>query len=736
MLVYCGAHADQVEAYLTTSRWKTPSPTSPFASLTLLRTPAASVGDALRDLDKRDLIIGDFLLVHGDVVSNMLIEPALLRHKARREKDKSAIMTMIVREGRPRVRKRDRRGRPVFVVGPGDRCLHYEELGAESKHVNIEPDILSANPESDIRTDLRDPRIDICAPDVLSLWSDNFDYQAPRAGFLSGVLRDYELNGKTIHVDVAKQGYAARVKDVRSYGTVARDIVGRRAYPFAPDTNFGEGQRYRRQRGNIYVEPGIVLGRCDSAERENGAGAAAFGGSKGIPIRLKNPSSPEAPSDGVATASKGRRLNDTDSPPHGGTSAYPSVNASFASTVIVDNNTAIGQGTSIGPGSKISNSCIGRHCRVGRNATITNSHLWDGACVGDGCTVAFSIIGDGAMVGHGSTLDDVRVSSNAAIGDGQKLSRLTDLSEPAAPSVPIPTSAQDDLDFLRPLSRASSTTSLSSISTLASRSSSPSPTRLHRRTSSQVSVSSNPPVDATARATPTAPRPSAASAAATPSPSGARALLADAAASVQDGATRGQPPETVRLELLGQRLSGDADDALVRDALALGLVRAAWTLIDPPPASATAAAAGGDAASGDDSDDDDMAEGAGAPGAPVPAKEAVARVFDAYGSLLRQMGVFDREAESKRDQVAVLRALESECMGREAGPKVLFFALQKLYEDEVVQEEGVMQWWEEGGQEKGKNGTAEVRTLVATFVTWLREAEEEDEDEDDDEEDE
>ena len=232
--------------------------------MTFLRTPAISVGDALRDLDKRDLIVGDFLLVHGDVVSNVLVEPALRRHKVRRETDKSAIMTMLMRPGQlgsARSRKRGRQDRPVIVLGRDKRCLHYEELAGNSSFVTVDPEILKTQPEFEIRTDLRDPRIDICALDVLSLWSDNFDYQAPRMGFLSGVLHDHELNGKTIYVDILEEGYGERVKDVRSYGAVARDVLQRKVYPFVPDTNFDDSQHYRRQQGNRYFEPGLVLGR-------------------------------------------------------------------------------------------------------------------------------------------------------------------------------------------------------------------------------------------------------------------------------------------------------------------------------------------------------------------------------------------------------------------------------------------------------------------------------------------
>lgn len=167
----------------------------------------------MRDLDARGLLVGDFLLVYGDVVSNLPLEAALAAHRARRAKDKNAIMTMVLREAGTRHRTKAQGTNPVFVIDPSkDRCLHFEQMpNREQKHVvSIDPELLSSHQELEIRQDLIDCGIDICTPDVLALWSDNFDFQAPRKGFLHSVLKDYELNGKTIHSYIVTESYAAR----------------------------------------------------------------------------------------------------------------------------------------------------------------------------------------------------------------------------------------------------------------------------------------------------------------------------------------------------------------------------------------------------------------------------------------------------------------------------------------------------------------------------------------------
>lgn len=218
----------------------------------------------MRDLDSRHIITGDFLIVSGDVVSNLPLEPALARHRARRAVDKDAIMTMVLREGGLKHRDRARGAEPVFVIDPiNDRCLHYEEMHPlqSNKYVNLDPDFFSSHSEIDVRTDLVDCYIDICAPDVLALWTDSFDYESPRKHFLYGVLKDYELNGKKIHTHMVRDCYAARVRNLQAYDAISKDIVSRWAYPLCPDSNLLQGQSYRLERGNIYLEDGVVLAR-------------------------------------------------------------------------------------------------------------------------------------------------------------------------------------------------------------------------------------------------------------------------------------------------------------------------------------------------------------------------------------------------------------------------------------------------------------------------------------------
>ena len=257
VFLYGGAHIDQVETYISASKWK--SSTSPFKQFVFLKSSAGSVGDVMRDLDQKHLITGDFVTVTGDIVSNFSLDPALKAHKLRRLKDKNAIMTMLLRETSERLTESVV---PTFIIDPTkSRCLHYEEtVNGQMSNPSNDPDLLSES-ELDVRQDLIDCRIDICTPDVLSLWSDNFDNQSPRKDFLHGVLKDHELNGKTIHTFVIKDHYAARVESLLSYASISHDIMVRQAFPICPTTNLFSDQDYTEKGNWVYQEDGVVLAR-------------------------------------------------------------------------------------------------------------------------------------------------------------------------------------------------------------------------------------------------------------------------------------------------------------------------------------------------------------------------------------------------------------------------------------------------------------------------------------------
>ena len=364
--LYAGAHVDQVESYFHASRWN--SSTSPFEKVTFLRCVASSVGDVMRDLDQKHLMAGDFIVVSGDVVSNFPIEKALRQHKNRREKDKNAIMTMILREAGPEIHHHSGGVVPTFVLDPSkDRCLHYEETHPGTQFTaHIDPEVLKA-PEIDVRQDLVDCRVDICTPDVLSLWSDNFDNQAPRKDFLFGVLKDYELNGKTFHTYIVKDHYASRAADFWSYNAISQDFKESLISSMAVQNNvFGITQYAYSQRGYI-ADRTVITAKPTKLESGSIVGP---GTSIGAGSDLKN--------------------------------------------------SVVGQRCHIGKAAEINGAYIWDYATIGNNVKIHRAIIGNEAVIGDDCT-----IGEGALISYGvkiapgtSVPPDTRICKSQ-IGSGQ-----------------------------------------------------------------------------------------------------------------------------------------------------------------------------------------------------------------------------------------------------------------------------------------------------------------------------
>ena len=64
----------------------------------LMAQETSSVGDAMRDIYTRKLITSDFILAYADSITNARIEEAVQVYKDRRKTNKSAIMTMLLKE--------------------------------------------------------------------------------------------------------------------------------------------------------------------------------------------------------------------------------------------------------------------------------------------------------------------------------------------------------------------------------------------------------------------------------------------------------------------------------------------------------------------------------------------------------------------------------------------------------------------------------------------------------------
>ncbi|KAN0076973.1 Nucleotide-diphospho-sugar transferase [Tylopilus felleus] len=264
IFVVCRSHAELVKAAIKNSKWSKPSTGLKIVPIVTAKE-TFSPGDAMRDIYTHGIITSDFVLVTGDLVSNIRIDEVVRVHKERRKTNKDATMTMVVKESGAHHRTRSKGDSAVFVLDPTtSECLHYEPVTGypPKKYANIPREILAEHPEVDIRNDLIDCSIDVCSVEVPSLFQDNFDYGDIRKDFVHGILTS-DLLMKNIYCYIAKDGYAARVKDTKSYDSISKDILSRWTFPLVPDDNHPAGHSYEHLRGNKYAaaDGSVILSR-------------------------------------------------------------------------------------------------------------------------------------------------------------------------------------------------------------------------------------------------------------------------------------------------------------------------------------------------------------------------------------------------------------------------------------------------------------------------------------------
>jgi len=255
----CCSHADQIQDYIEKSKWNVPW--SPFKIQTIMSLESRSVGDAMRDLDNRGLITGDFLLVSGDVVTNIQFDKVMEAHKARKAADRDHIATMVLTQASALHRTRSHAEPAAFILDKTtNRCLYYEDIppaDGRKSAVSIDPELLEDVDEFVIRNDLIDCHVDICSPHVPAIFQENFDYQFLRKDFVKGILSS-DILKKTIYAYITDD-YAARVESWQTYDAISQDILARWCYPICPDSNFLENQSYSYEGKHVYKENNVVL---------------------------------------------------------------------------------------------------------------------------------------------------------------------------------------------------------------------------------------------------------------------------------------------------------------------------------------------------------------------------------------------------------------------------------------------------------------------------------------------
>jgi translation initiation factor eIF-2B subunit epsilon len=144
-----------------------------------MSSSCVSEGDALRELDAMNIVRSDpFILIQGGVVANINLKSAITFHKQKRADDPNNIMTVVLRKlKRPACSLVSLQDDLIVSMDRQTKQILLFENSLNDAHLRVSLDLMAQQEEMSFHTDLLDCRIDICSPEFLLQFSDNFDYQ-------------------------------------------------------------------------------------------------------------------------------------------------------------------------------------------------------------------------------------------------------------------------------------------------------------------------------------------------------------------------------------------------------------------------------------------------------------------------------------------------------------------------------------------------------------------------------
>ncbi|CAI2339856.1 unnamed protein product [Caenorhabditis sp. 36 PRJEB53466] len=302
-----------------------------------------SVGDCIREVNNRELITGDFLLVwNPTAVTSSTLSRQIADFRKRRRESADNVMTMVFS---------NRENSEKFVIGvhstsnklmlyPGANSLNQLKVDKKDFYEGI-----------DIRRDVTGTGIALCSRLIATQFSDNFDFVC-----IDDVIREIlskdDILGMAIHVDVmSPEERAFFAYDFESLVTLNSLLMSRWFYPLVPETA-DLSRFFTSNPNNLYLE--------EDSEK--------------LTIKAKN---------WILS--------------HDSFIVSLGLKTVVARNAVI-NSSSIGRHTSIGDNSSISFSLIGNDCKIGSNCIIESSFIGDNVTIPDGTIVQTrSVVGNGVV---------------------------------------------------------------------------------------------------------------------------------------------------------------------------------------------------------------------------------------------------------------------------------------------------------------------------------------------------
>ncbi|XP_030832339.1 translation initiation factor eIF-2B subunit epsilon [Strongylocentrotus purpuratus] len=357
IFVFCSSHSDQIKRHVEKCKWN--KKTSPCRVCPVLSEGCHSLGDALREMERKSLIRSHFVLVTGDLVSNLKLKEVLEMHKNRFQKDKLSAITLVFKEAYPGHRSRSTEGEFVVALDSNKQISHYQKV-QKKREVHFPARLFKENSRVNVRYNLLNTHICICSPRVSELFVDNFDYQT-MDDFIKGVLVSEEIEGNKLFMHIIKEDYAGTMTNLPLYDAISKDVIHRWAFPMVPDNLSVSNFPYSLSRHNVYLAKDVTL------EKD----------------------------------------------------------------CVLEEDVVIGPGSHIGVNTRVTHSVIGRNCKIGDNVVLENAYIWDNVTIEANCHINMALLCDSVHVKSEVTIKNgcvlsfgVKVGPHVTLPSGTLLTRI------------------------------------------------------------------------------------------------------------------------------------------------------------------------------------------------------------------------------------------------------------------------------------------------------------------------
>lgn len=296
IIIASGTHREEIKQFVRDNEFKR----QVKIDVKGIKPDSESVGDAIREISEMGVLRDDFLVVRGDIITNISIKDALEFHwnvkalEAKKEnqttdtrKNKTIMTKLFVRQSSISHLRDPSTDFMLMMDGQTKEIFKYQTIQQDSRkvaasmklneeHIKIEKSYGRSKPSNqqfecnnvypnsismELRFDLADSEIAICSKEVLDHFSDNFDKSSLKDGFINWLYESEIIEDRVRAFEVCQQGvYMARLVDPRMYGIITQDVLARKAFPLVIDkASIDPKANYDYKLFNSYIDQSAVI---------------------------------------------------------------------------------------------------------------------------------------------------------------------------------------------------------------------------------------------------------------------------------------------------------------------------------------------------------------------------------------------------------------------------------------------------------------------------------------------